>query len=164
MRSLALLFCLALSLTACHDDLSTAEDSLLDSEVSGVVRMPIAARGTDGKTYRLRNATFEITGAAMFTVEGRNAPDARADALATTVPMGNYSVYLRPGWEMIVESADGQIEKAEASLASRNPMAFEIGRTMDTRLSLTMRVGDRDVVFGASAPVQVTSAENDTAL
>lgn len=162
MRRFALVLCVALGLVACTDDLNGAEESFVNSEVTGIVRMPLAARGTDGKTYRLRNATFEITGAAMFTVSDRASTEVRADALATTVPPGNYSVYLRPGWELFVESETGESEKAEATLASTNPMAFEIGRTLDTRLTLTVRMGDKDVVFGSTAPVQVTSAENDS--
>lgn len=157
MRPFAFIVLLALSLTACTDDLSAAEENFTGPEVTGVVHVPLSARGADGRTYRLRNATFEITGAAMFTVGDRDVVDADAETLATTLPAGGYSLYLRPGWQLVEQNAEGKDVPAQANLASTNPMSFEIGRTLDARITLTVHSGDQDIVFGATGPMKVTS-------
>ncbi len=159
MRPFILIVLLALNLTACSDDLTAAEDNFSAPDVTGVVHVPLAARGADGKTYRLRNATFEITGAAMFTVGDRDAADADADSLATTLPAGGYSLYLRPGWQLVERSAEGKDVPAQANLASTNPMTFEIGRTLDARVTLIVHTGEQDLVFGATGPMKITSVD-----
>lgn len=156
MRSLVLILS-ALCLMACGDDLRAAEDAYRNSEVTGTVHMPLTAQGADGKSYRLRNTTFEIAGAAMFTVGDQDLRTPDAETLATTVPAGSYSMYLRPGWELVERSADGSEKVAAATLVSRNPLAFEIGNTLEARVALTVRTGDKDVVFGAVSPIKVTS-------
>ncbi len=158
MRSLLLLLG-ALSLIACSDDLSAAEQGFATSELTGTVHMPFSAQGAEGKTYRLRHATFEIAGAAMFTVGDRDLREPDAETLATTVPTGSYSMYLRPGWELVERSADGTEHVAVATLSSRNPMEFQIGRTLDARIKLTLRTGDKDVIFGGASPMKVTSID-----
>lgn len=160
MRSLFLLLS-ALSLMACSDDLRAAEEGFATNEITGTVHMPLAAQGTDGKSYRLRHATFEIAGAAMFTVGDRDLRKPDAETLTATVPAGNYSMYLRSGWELVERSADGKEQVTAATLASDNPIAFEIGRTLDARIVLTLRAGDKDVVFGGASPMKVTSVSHD---
>jgi len=161
MRTFAFILLAALGLVACTDELSAAEENYAGHEVTGAVHMPLTARGANGKNYRLRNATFEITGAAMFTVADRDAPRPDADSLVTTLPAGGYSLYLRPGWELVEQSADGTDLPTQASLTSKNPMTFEIGRTLDARVTLTVHAGDQDLQFGGSGPIKVTSAGID---
>jgi hypothetical protein len=165
MRTLICLL-MALGLMACTDDLLAAENGLAKQGVTGVVRVPLTARGAGGKTYRLRDATFEITGAAMFTLGERDARGPEADTLVTTLPAGSYTVYLRPGWQLVAQNGQGSESPALATLSSKNPMSFEIGRTVDARLTLTLHAGEEDLLFGAASPVKVTQADNavDSAL
>jgi hypothetical protein len=160
MRSLLLILG-ALSLMACSDDLRAAEDGFARDEITGTVHMPLTAQGGDGKSYRLRHATFEIAGAAMFTVGDRDLREPDAETLTTTVPAGNYSMYLRSGWELVERSADGKEQVTAATLASDNPIIFEIGRTLDARIVLKLRAGDKDLVFGGANPMRVTSLSQD---
>ncbi len=160
MRSFFVLV-LALGLFACGDDLRAAEDAFNVSEMTGAVHMPLTAQGADGKTYRLRHATFEIAGAAMFTVGERDMRTADAETLVTTVPAGDYSMYLRPGWELVERSANGEEQVLAATLTSSNPTSFEIGRTFDARIVLKLSAGDKHLVFGGASPMKVTSLGND---
>ncbi len=163
MRSLLLLLSAlaCFGCFGCSDDLRAAEEGFTSHEITGMVHMPLWAAGADGKSYRLRHATFEIAGAAMFTVGDRDLREPDAESLVTTVPGGSYNMYLRPGWELVERSADGQEQVKAATLSSRNPIAFEIGRTLDARIVLTLRTGDKDVIFGGASPVKVTSIDTD---
>lgn len=154
-----LLSCLVV-LFGCTDALSSQETADIANETSfdGSVHLPLSAQAADGKTFRLRNATFEIAGPAMFTLSDK---DAKADAenLVTMLPAGQYSVFLRPGWELVEVASDGTEAKALATLHSGNPIPFTMGRTAEMRIKFTVQSGDRTVVFGEPDTQRVTSVE-----
>lgn len=157
MRPALLLSCLFV-LFGCSDAFSAQDTSEITTAFEGTVHLPLAVPGSEGKSFRLRNATFEIAGPAMFTLSDK---DAKLDAenLVTMLPAGQYSVFLRPGWELIEVAVDGSERVAEATLRSGNPIPFTIGRTVDMRIKFAMQAGDRMVVFGDSDEGRVTSVE-----
>ncbi len=159
MRFLILALC-ALSVVGCVDDLSSAEEGFAAVEVTGALHVPLTGQGEDGKSYRLRGASFDVSGSAMFTLTERDARGPEHDALVTTLPGGYYSLFLRPGWTLVEVLADGSEQKIEGTLESKNPVTFEIGRTVDTRVVIQLETERGKVVIGGTAPLRVTQVDS----
>jgi hypothetical protein len=156
MLRLSVLLSLALSLIACTDDLATAEGDFIMADLSGAVRIPLEATAADGTSYRLKGATFEISGSAMVTLTDRDTKE-QADELVSPLPAGGYSMYLKPGWELLSISADGTVTTLTATSVARNPMAFNVGEAATASPELVFKVGDRELSFGRSGVVRLTS-------
>jgi hypothetical protein len=154
MLRLSVLLSLALCLVACSDDL--AEGDLMVADLSGAVRIPLEASAADGTTYRIQGATFEISGSAMVTLSDRDSKG-QADELVSPLPAGGYSMYLRPGWELVSIAADGTVTKLTATSVARNPMAFQVNEAATASPQLVFKVGERELSFGRSGVVRLTS-------
>jgi hypothetical protein len=156
MLRLSVLLSLALSLVACSDDITTAEGDLIEADLSGAVRVPLEASAADGTSYRLKGATFEISGSAMVTLSDRDSKG-QADELVSPLPAGGYSMYLRPGWELVSIAADGTTTTLSAAAIARNPIAFQVTEAGTASPALVFKVGDRELAFGHSGVVRLTS-------
>ena len=152
----AVLMLVALFAFGCTDDFS-ADGSFIQSDMSGSVKIPLTATDADGNTYRLRAATCEISGAAMVTLSDRDAKK-DADSVVTPLPPGSYTLYLRPGFEVVSVGNDGATSAVSASMAGKNPVNFTVHQMSDESLKLEFKNGDASLVFGAG-PVRVTSAD-----
>ncbi|MET0283788.1 MAG: hypothetical protein ABW352_04940, partial [Polyangiales bacterium] len=91
--AIALLLSSALS-AACSRDLLDA-DPFAEPDLSASVRLPLQTSSDDGTTYLLRDATLELSGAAMLTLSGADKE------LSTPLPAGSYTLFLRPGYRVI---------------------------------------------------------------
>jgi hypothetical protein len=158
LMRLALILVSLLAAVGCSDDLA-AQESLEQTAFDGAVHLPLFGHTADGKTFRLRNATYEIAGPAMFTLTDRDLKDPQAEALITTLPAGQYNVFLRPGWQLVEIAADGSEVARAATLASDNPVPFSLGRTADKRIKIKLHAGERELVLGDDAQDRVTSAD-----
>jgi hypothetical protein len=169
-----LVLALALLLPACDRELLD-QDAFAASDLSGAVRIPLSTTAEDGTTYLLRDATIEISGAAMMTLTSPSATDLSSlarpgarfdrargasggDALTTQLPAGSYTLFLRPGFTLIEVDPSGSERRIEAALAGDNPLHFSLREIQDRTLKLTFAEGDRRVVFGAPQSVRVTRA------
>ena len=162
----ALVLALALLLPACDRE-QLDQDVFVAPDLSGSVRIPLSTTAEDGTTYLLRDATIEISGAAMMTLTSPGATDLRSraapyastdDALTTPLPAGSYTLFLRPGFALIEVDPSGGEHRIEAALAGGNPLHFSLREIQDRTLKLTFTEGDRRVVFGAPQAVRVTRA------
>lgn len=132
-------------------------------DLSGSVRIPLATSRADGTTYLLRNATLEISGSAMLTLatEPSESP-ARADALTTPLPAGSYTLFLRPGYQLIEVDPSGATRTLDAQLSGSNPAHFSVRDFEDATLKLAFHPAGTDphdtIVFGAPQAVRVTRA------
>ncbi|MDB4990419.1 MAG: hypothetical protein JWN04_5597 [Myxococcaceae bacterium] len=155
------LLLLALLFPACSREFADA-DLFAQPDLSGSVRIPLAATLADGTTYLLRNATVEISGAAMLTLSSTAATDlsARRDAISSPLPAGTYTLFLRPGFQLIEVDPSGVERQVDAQLAGQNPLAFAVRELEDATLKLSFAPAasktDR-VVFGVREAVRVTS-------
>jgi hypothetical protein len=156
MRFVALLV-LALVTVGCSDDF-TSDGNFMQTDYTGSVKIPLTATDAEGNTYRLRGATFEISGSAMVTLSDKDAAK-DADGVVTPLPPGSYSLYLRPGFEVVAVASDGTVSNATASMIGTNPLNFRVGQMSDESLKLEFKSGERAIVFGGGAPVRVTSAD-----
>lgn len=148
----ALVLSLALLVMACGRDFHDPDPVMRDQ--SGSVRVALSASTDQGATYFLRNSTVEISGSALLTLAARDASD---DALTTPLPYGTYSLYLRPGYRVVQVQSDGREQQVEAKLESPNPRRFTLGPLEDSNVTLTFAIGGEKIVFGAAAPLRVTS-------
>lgn len=155
----ALVLALALLLPACDRELLD-QDVFASPDLSGSVRIPLSTTTDDGTTYLLRDATLEISGAAMMTLTSPGASEraGAGEALTTALPAGSYTLFLRPGFTLLEVDPSGIEHRVEAALASGNPLHFTLREIQDSTLKLTFAQGERRVVFGAPQSVRVTRA------
>jgi hypothetical protein len=95
-----------------------------------------------GAVYRLRDATFEVTGPEQVTLWSETAPD--APLIRQSLRTGAYQVVLQPNWRL-ERSTDGEASFATvmAQLTSHPAKSFNVlgGRT--TPVSYQFRVAGR---------------------
>ena len=89
---------------------------------TGKVSMQLTGQ-TNGNTYRLRNARFDVTGTQSLTLDSES--DLTSSTLNATLATGDYSINLEPGWSLERSDA-GAFDVVNASLVSQNPQAFQI--------------------------------------
>jgi hypothetical protein len=78
---------------------------------------------TNGNTYRLRNARFDVTGPQNITLDSET--DLTLTTLTATLSTGDYTINLEPGWSL--ERLDaGNFDVVDATLTSANPRPFQI--------------------------------------
>lgn len=110
-----------------------------------------------GHTYRLTRATLNLTGPIEeeIAVEGD-------DPLQRTLPVGSYTLELRPGWELSRIEAD-KLTPVEATLESQNPAQFVIGPGATSELALRFALKDgTPIAMGTGTlDVSVSLAEDD---
>ena len=110
-----------LALTASVTGCSSGGDQGAESE-TGKVSMQLTGQ-TNGNTYRLRNARFDVTGPTMTVLDSES--DLMAVTLNATLSTGSYSINLEPGWSLERSDA-GVFEVVDATLVSPNPKDFQI--------------------------------------
>lgn len=123
-RSTGLVFALAfgaLSMAGCASDAS--DHGSEHGENVGTLALSLTGQ-TNGTTYRLRNAIFDITGPTNVSLSSETDPNAAI--LAATLSTGGYSINLESGWSLEKVTPMGA-QTVNASLVSANPTSFMIG-------------------------------------
>jgi hypothetical protein len=109
---------------------------------SGEVSLNLTGTATSGLTYRLRHATFAISGAATAQLSTERDPD--AELLARDLPVGAYRVRLKSGWVLERRQQDATFEQVPAQLTSENPVHFQIHDQQLTEVRFRFEVGDEE--------------------
>lgn len=91
----------------------------------------------DGEPYELQGAVFEITGAQALTL---NADADSTDTLLQELPVGEYSVALNAGWQLVQINAPDVL--LDATLISDNPLPFTVASGETTPLQFRFTVLD----------------------
>lgn len=131
---------------------------------AGDLRLALSGYGPNGVVYRLRDATFDLTGVVDLMIDAE-AGSPNAPVLTRSVPSGNYQLFLRSGWRL-EGNVDGGFVDVEAELVSANPAAFTIhsGSTTDvTFLFRVIDVGDVNMAPGLLA-VRIDVVTGDAAV
>jgi hypothetical protein len=128
-----------LATASCGTSSGAHEDS------SGSLRMPLTAVSASGRLYRLRNATFDITGTQSTSLSSETDP--AAQDLVANLPTGSYSIQLRDGWRMERQS-DGGFANVAAALTSSSAVMFAINDRQITNVAFRFAVGNDVVVVG----------------
>jgi hypothetical protein len=157
-RALAFALVISSALTAaCARDLLDT-DPFAEPDLSGSVRIPLSASAEDGTLYLLRDATLEISGSAMLTLDTPSAEQVAQPerALSTPLPPGAYTLFLRPGYRVIEIAPNGAQRTIEVALSGTNPQRFQLREVEDATLQLSFAHGEHELVFGAAPPVRIT--------
>jgi hypothetical protein len=99
------------------------------------------AGSSQGSSYELVDATFEIDGMAQATLTTDGS-----ETLSATLPVGDYTVTLLEGWRLLDTTSEP--EEVQATLASDNPLAFAIEADTTTEVRFVFETGDGTVSFG----------------
>lgn len=158
MRRVLALLCL-LALPACATDLRESDAMFRVSDDSGSIKVALVGKDAAGKSYRLRKATFEVSGNAMLTLQGRDDADLQAP-----LPQGDYQMYLRPGYELIERTADGSDRAVTARLSSPNPARLHVTSRIDGSVVLTFRAEHGEIAFGEGRGLPATASAGPTIL
>ncbi len=111
----------------------------------GTVQLSLTGLGSSGVEYRLRHATFDISGASEVSFSSE-------DYLTTpTVQLGlrtgAYAIELARGWVLERTTAAG-IQAVESTLVSSNPVAFNIENRKTSAVSFRFQTADGVVNVG----------------
>jgi hypothetical protein len=155
----ALAFLCLLALSACDVELRESDAMFRVSDDSGSVKVTLVGKDAIGKQYRLRKATFELSGNAMLTLQGRDG-----DNVHTPVPQGDYQMFLRPGYELVERDADGSERVITAQLSSPNPTRLHVAPHTDGSVALSFRAEHGDIAFGQRRGLSASVASGVTVL
>jgi hypothetical protein len=155
----ALAFLCLLALCACGSELRESDAMFRLSDESGSIHVTLLGSGANGKQYRLRKATFELSGNAMLTLQGRNY-----DHVSTPAPQGDYQMVLRPGYELVERDPSGSERIVPAFLNSPNPAHLHVTAHTDGAVALTFRAEHGEIAFGQSHEAHAGIARGVTVL
>lgn len=152
MKRLLLVLAAAVLGSACATDSPHASDDRpYDSEASGLSGMSLSLTGTDtqGRPYRLRNATFTVDPAYYYYGNDGGAPpastvlstetDPDATSLSVRLVPGQYAVTLGGSWYIERLTASGPEHVAQVVLLNEQTQYTYISQ--DWNYSLAFRFG-----------------------
>jgi hypothetical protein len=143
-----------LSLTGCasHDDSARENDGSY-----GTVVLSLTGQ-TNGTTYRLRQAIFEVTGPTNATLNSESDPN--GTVLATTLSTGGYLIALQDGW--FLERLTGMTaEPVDAALISNNPQMFGISSAATSTVLFRFET-DGTIIDIGTGQLEVAIEVNET--
>jgi hypothetical protein len=155
----ALAFLCLLALCACETDLRESDAMFRISDSSGSINLKLIGKDASGREYRLRKATFEVSGNAMLTLQGRSHDD-----LSAPLPQGDYQMFLRPGYELVARDEDGSEHIVPAKLNSPNPARLHVSARTDGAVALSFRGEHGDIAFGRARGLHATVTNGQTVL
>jgi hypothetical protein len=156
-RALASLFLLCLS--ACGSELGESEAMFRVADRSGSLQVALVANDASGAQYRLRKATFEVSGNAMLTLSSRDR-----DQLHAPLPEGDYQMFLRPGYELVERAADGSERVISAQLHTPNPLHLHVAAHTDGSVALSFRAEHGEISFGRARGLRAQRAHSGEAV
>lgn len=154
MRCLVLIWLLALA--GCDPELTTGEPAFSINTGAGSLKLPLVGIDAEGKSYRLRQGTFELNGSALMTLAVDNSLGGRK-SFSTPLPPGEYQAFLREGFQLVEVLTDGSEQPVPALLSSANPARFDVDPRSDQELHLTFRLGDRTIKLGGNGALRIAS-------
>ncbi len=108
--------------------------------------LSLALRTTvQGEAYELSNASFLITGTADVALQTDETNE--GETLESELPVGEYSLELQEGWQLLRLSADGA-EPLTATLVSANPQPFTIADGETTSVSYRFEFDGEELELG----------------
>jgi hypothetical protein len=132
-------FASALLLSACNENSPTAQ------EKSGTFKATLMGVSTQGYTYRLRQAAFQITGPENLNVSSEDYLN--DDAIVLTLAVGAYQIQINSDW--FLERVDTLgATRVEAVLTSESTVPFDILEFQTTGVLFLFRVGDDIIPIG----------------
>ncbi len=114
------------------------------SAVPETGELSLALRSSSGGSdFELDGAIFHISGAAELELQA----DGAEQALEQELPVGDYSLELQDGWQLLRISEDGS-ETLSATLVSENPRQFSINEGETTSISYRFEFDGDEIELG----------------
>jgi hypothetical protein len=116
---------------------------------------------TNGTTYRLRNARFNISGASTTVLDSETDPTLAV--LSATLPTGSYSINLQSGYALEKLDAMGGATTVQSTLISPNPVSFQIISSSTTNVVYQFATNGTVVTIGTgtlNVGIQVTETSD----
>jgi len=108
------------AIASCEAQTDPTVVSAVETKTGGV-RLPLVTV-SNGRTFRLENAEFNFVGPQTQIVRSSSY----VNELEVQLPIGNYQVELRPGWQLL-EVLSGGVERAVTAIVSGpNPLPLTI--------------------------------------
>jgi hypothetical protein len=126
-------------------------------EAVGTLNMNLVGKGSSGVSYRLRHATFDVTGPKSLSLSSET--NAAAPSIEQELPAGDYLINLKSGWTL-EQASGGMSSTVKAVLTSQNPVSFEIADQGKTAVVFQFKAGD-DVVQLGDGTLDIAIAVND---
>jgi hypothetical protein len=124
---------------------SCSTESVERASHVGSLQMDLEGTASSGVRYRLRAATFDISGTSQATVSSETNPS--ATSISLELKAGTYLIDLEPGWYLEREQ-DGGFAQVRAFLLSDNPAPFTIADQQTTTVQYRFSAGDDAVAIG----------------
>jgi hypothetical protein len=152
-----------------------AQSGPAESVELGNLGMSLRTFGSDGSTFRLRNAEFEVTsenyywdyygtsvdgGAGPATQVASSEDDLNASSINLSLEQGYYYVNLRPGWHMEKVAADGTATTVDAQLLNGNFQYLYVYPHGTSWVGYNFGIGSRSLWFNGEAQISITVYEN----
>jgi outer membrane murein-binding lipoprotein Lpp len=158
-----------LAVTGCSADKGSVEATPDVAEATpklGELAMSLRATGSDGTTFRLRNAQFEIYGYYYYDNNdgGVSAPRSYTansedhlddSSISLSVEQGSYSVSLQNGWYMERLGSDGSAERVEAQLLSSSYQYLYVSPRNTSWVAFNFGIGGRKLWFNGEAQIAI---------
>ncbi len=143
----------------------------------GTLSLPLLTQGVSGTSYRLRNATFEISnpyfyydypyqsgsggegGAAPQNVTVSSEDDPDAASIQVSVERGSYYVRLLPGWHLEKVDNEGATE-VEATLLSPSEQWVYVYAHSTSWVEFEFGLGERKLWFNGQLNIELRVREN----
>ncbi len=138
--AVSVMLALGLTAAACNETEAPAPTSEM-----GTVQMALTAVGSDGDTYRLRNATIHVNGPTTAAVR---VDEAYGDSqvFAATVDVGEYTITLEDGWTLQRRNGEDYQDVA-AELVSPNPTPVDVHRNETSVVAVIFETVDAEIEF-----------------
>lgn len=106
----------------------------------GMFEASLLATSANHVKYKLRDATFHLSGTTTRDIFSEDYADTQAVRVA--LEAGPYSIELKTGWRMERESSSGSFEPVNAILLSPSSQSFSITEQETTTVQFRFKAGD----------------------
>jgi hypothetical protein len=128
--------------------------------VAGTVSLALTATGVSGAVYRLRSATFSITGPENKTLPSPIDPTDPLAQLTQSLLPGAYQIALADGWKMWRIPTTGDPAQVPANLISAKMVALSVASSQDTKVNFQFDVlGESPVPGTVTIGIGVTETD-----
>jgi hypothetical protein len=130
------------------------------AEGQGSVELALVTTAPSGTVYRLRYATFMLSGPQQIRVSTREDLATRDDtSLTTPLLVGQYSVALEPGWQLLRVDENGVEHGVAAVVSSANPQTLTVLSGQKSALNFNFRITNGEAVAFGDAEIGISVEE-----
>jgi hypothetical protein len=145
-------------------------------EAMGTVTFMLSATGASGEVYRLRSATFMVTGPETKSIMSPTDPADTLSAITSQLLPGAYQIALATGWQMWRIPSAGNPVAIPATLISPATLPFTVTSGQDSKViyqfdvagdalvpgTLTIGIGVTEVDAGVAGPPDAAATAGAT--